>query len=142
MILPTTKPFQSAEEMLRNKNMRTDNQPGLIENIFEALMFPFTWMAIRFNKKETMQSQLMREICEQEHSRLSNMRHMAMMKADAAKSEILRDELSVIYEETLRTEARMKMVQEQLQRGVPYATIMQSLGPVKYGEGRFDPAAR
>lgn len=143
MLLPTTNSFQGVEELLNKKNIQSDRQPGFIENIFEAIMAPFTWMALRFNKKETMQAQLMREIHEQEHSRLSNMRHMAMMKADAAKSEILRDELAVIYEETIRTEARLKMVRDQLQRGVSYKQILNSLGPVVHGDDqRFDPRAR
>ena len=124
-------PSTSFEKRFLRPDELIDNdarQITWIEKIIELAFFPFTWLAMVLqSKKPTLQEQLAEQIIKQEHARISSMRQSAMMKADAARSEVMRDELAKIYEETMNAELKMSYLLMELSKGVSLDIIEKAI---------------
>lgn len=142
--------FLRPDELISNDRLR---EIGTVEKLVEIIIFPFTWLAMIFTRrKPTMQEQLTQEIINQEHARISSLRHAAIMRADAARSEVMRNELAAIYEETVKAEAKMKFMLEELSKGTSLSDIENRIKNNTYHQttgvsrimstNRFEPAAR
>jgi len=161
----STTSISSEKRFLRPDELMNNNvhQVTWFDKVVETIIFPFTWLAMVLQfKKPTLQQQLAQQIMAQEHARISSMRQSAMMKADAARSQVMRDELAKIYEETLDADLKMSYLIEALSRGVSFDNIQKSLDngahrvvrdnqniiasqrtPVRMDNGsRFDPHSR
>lgn len=143
--------FLRQDELINNDQMR---KIGPVEKIMEVVIFPFTWLAMVFNRRQpTIQQQLADQILKQEHARISSLRHAAVMRADAARSEVMRNELALIYEETVKAENKMKFMLDELAKGTSLVDIEKRIENNSYthqhvstsrvsGVNRFDPVAR